>query len=44
MRVGRPDLALWRYRVGTSRVVCHVNEMDQVVNVLGLSQRREVYS
>jgi len=34
---------LWRYRVGDFRIVCELQEARQVVLVVGVGHRRDVY-
>ena len=34
---------LWRYRVGSCRLVCHIEDDRSVVFVIGVGYRKEVY-
>ena len=43
LKVGQRKKALWRYRVGDYRVVCHLRDEDRAVLVLRVAHRREVY-
>jgi mRNA interferase RelE/StbE len=34
---------LWRYRTGAFRVVCHIDDVEKIVRVLGVGHRKDVY-
>ncbi len=46
-RFGKPlsrELAgLWRYRIRNYRIVCHFEDTDQIVLVLRVGHRKDVY-
>jgi mRNA interferase RelE/StbE len=46
-RFGKPlsgdRLGLWRYRIGSYRLICRIEEDRVVVLVLGVGHREEVY-
>lgn len=46
-RFGRPlrhsRAGLWRYRIGTYRVICRIEDQRLIVLVLAVGHRREVY-
>ena len=47
-RLGKPltgDLAgLWRYRVGSFRIICQIQDNELIVLVLAAGHRRNIYS
>ena len=46
-RFGKPltgeELALWRYRVGSYRLICRIEQDRLIVLVLAVGHRREIY-
>jgi mRNA interferase RelE/StbE len=46
-RFGKPlsgdRLGLWRYRIGSYRLICRIEEDRVVVLVLGVGHRKDVY-
>ena len=46
-RFGKPltgeKLALWRYRIGSYRLICRIEQDRLVVLVLAVGHRREIY-
>ena len=34
---------IWRYRVGDYRIMCELDDTKQLIEVLGIGHRREVY-
>ncbi|MBD3265836.1 type II toxin-antitoxin system mRNA interferase toxin, RelE/StbE family [bacterium] len=46
-RFGKPLICekkgLWRYRIGCYRIICKIEEFDNVVFVIGVGHRKDIY-